>query len=317
MRPSVESWLLDPAQPAVRYRALTELLGRRDDAREVREARTDLYRTGWVADLLRERDGAGWWVAPESLYTPKYLSTNWRMLVLSDLGASREEPRVRDSCEFWMRKMALAGGGVGGNASGKGHHCVVGNMTRALIRLGYADDARIRRSLDWLVSTASPKGGWSCWGSGRNLDSWEGLSAFAVYPRARWSPEMEAVVAKGAEFFLERHLYRQGGRYAPWFRFHYPVHYYYDLLVGLDVLTRLGYGRDPRLGFALGRLRRKRRADGRWNLDALHPDVTGATARWFRDHPKHRPIPLALESPGAPSRMVTLTALNVLGRCGG
>lgn len=312
----MESWLLAPEQPAVRYRTLTELLGRSEGDPAVRQARADLYRTGWVADLLRERDAGGWWASPESLYTPKYLSTNWRMLLLSELGASREEPRVRDSCEFWMRRMALRGGGVGGNSNGKGHHCVVGNMTRALIRLGYADDRRIRKSLEWLVETASPKGGWSCWGSGRNLDSWEGLSAFAAYPRAKWSSEMEEVVGKAAEFYLERQLYRQGGRYAPWFRFHFPVHYYYDVLVGLDLLSRLGYGRDPRMRVGLTLLRRKRRSDGRWNLDAIHPDVTGAMVRWYREHPTHRPTPLAVEPAGAPSRIITLTALNVLARCG-
>jgi hypothetical protein len=32
------------------------------------------------------------------------------------------------------------------------------------------------------------------------------------------------------------------------------VNYYYDVLVGLDVLTALGYGDDPRLGFALAHL---------------------------------------------------------------
>lgn len=187
-------------------------------------------------------------------------------------------------------------------------------MTRALIRLGYGDDSRIRRSLDWLVETADPKGGWSCFGRGRNLDSWEGLSAFAAYPRGRWTGAMRETVERAAEFYLQRELHRQGGRYAPWYRFHFPVHYYYDVLVGLELLTALGYGSDPRLGFALGVLERKRRTDGRWNLDAQHPDVVGAMARWYERHPSHRPTPLPLEDAGKPSRLVTLTALNVLAR---
>ena len=216
-----------------------------------------------------------------------------------------------------MRRFALKGGGVGGNSKGTGHHCVVGNMTRALIRLGYGEDRRIRRSLEWLVRTANPKGGWSCWGIGRNLDSWEGLSAFAAYPRSKWSSPMEECVARAAEFFLERELYRQGDRYAPWYRFHYPVHYYYDVLVGLDLLTALGYREDPRLGFARALLDRKRRADGRWCLDAVHPDVEGAIAHWYRAHPARRPTPWALERPGRPSKMVTLVAERVRARLDG
>jgi hypothetical protein len=314
MRRSVQSWLLRPEQPAIRYRTLVELLGRPETDPEVREARKELYRVGWVADVLRERAPAGWWANPVNPYTPKYLSTNWRMLELSDLGASREEPRVRRSCELWMRQLRLEGGGVGGNSQGKGHHCVVGNMTRALIRFGYADDPRIRRSLEWLVETADPKGGWSCWGSGRNLDSWEGLSALAAYPEEKRSTAMQEAIERGAEFYLERQLHRQGGRYAPWYRLHYPVHYYYDLLVGLDLLTALGHGADPRLRFALSWLRKKRRSDGRWNLDTVHPDVTGSMARWYAAHPNQRPVPVALEAAGKPSRMITLTALKVLSR---
>ncbi len=70
-------------------------------------------------------------------------------------------------------------------------------------------------------------------------------------------------IERGAEFFLNRKLFREGVRiYPPWFRFQYPVHYYYDLLVGLEVLSSLGYGKDPRMKFALELLQKKKRADG-------------------------------------------------------
>lgn len=313
----VLNWLLEEEQPSVRYLALRDLLGRSESDPEVREAKRRIAETGWVSEILSERHPEGWWEDGRSLYVPKYRATNWRMLVLSDLGATREHPDVRVSCELWMERFALKGGGVGGNSKGTGHHCVVGNMTRALIRLGYGDDPRIRRSLDWLVRTADPKGGWSCWGVGRNLDSWEGLSAFTAYPRSKWTPRMRECVDRGAEFFLERELHRQGDRYAPWYRFHYPVHYYYDVLVGLDLLTALGHGQDPRLRFARQLLERKRRADGRWSLDAVHPDVEGGMARWYRDHPKDRPTPWALEKVGRPSRMVTLIAERIRARLDG
>ena len=125
---------------------------------------------------------------------------------------------------------------------------------------------------------------------------------------------MTECVALGAEFFLDRELHRQGDRYAPWFRFHWPVHYYYDLLVGLEVLTALGYGDDPRLDYALAHLRRKQRSDGRWNLDAVHPDGGPRAARWYSAHPGDRPTALAFESTGRPSKMITLRALTVLDR---
>jgi len=227
---------------------------------------------------------------------------------------------VRASCELWMSRSRLNGGGVGGNSKGSGHHCFTGNMARALIRFGYGEDLRVRKALDWLVRTAHPKGGWTCWSFGdgpspsRTLDSWEGLSAFAAYPRSKWTSKMTTCVEQAAEFYLERELHRQGARYPPWYRFHWPIHYYYDLLVGLDVLTALGYGNDPRLRFALAHLEKQRRPDGRWNLDAVHPDVGPKTQRWYREHPKDRPTPLTFETVGRPSKMITLRASTVLSR---
>jgi hypothetical protein len=310
----VLGWLLEEEQPAVRYLTLTRLMERSEKDREVRAARAEIPRRGWVADILASRQFGGWWVEPRSLYRPKYLSTNWMMLILSDLGLTRAHPEIRESAELWMRRFASRDGAFGLDGGGRGELCIVGNTARALIRFGYEDHPEVRGALEWLVEQANPKGGWACWGSGRNLDSWEGLSAFAAYPRGKWSSEMTEVVELGAEFFLQRELFRQGDRYAPWYRFHYPVHYYYDLLVGLEMLTSLGYSGDPRLRRALSHLRRKRRKDGRWNLDALHPDVEGGVAGWIRAHPDRAPVPFGLERVGLPSKMITLRALIVLAR---
>src|SRR5574340_1099336 len=219
-------WLLEPDQPSIRYLTLTQLLGKKDTASDVREAKARIPTTGWVAEILSRRDPAGWWVRPRGWLEPRFLGTNWNMLALSDLGASRETPEVRASSEFWMASAPLRGGGVGGFGKGKGHHCYTANMARALIRLGYGDDPRVRKTLEWLVRTAHPKGGWTCRFStdgpatSRTLDAWEGLSAFAAYPRSKWTPARKDCVERGAEFFLDRELNRQGERYDPWYRFH-------------------------------------------------------------------------------------------------
>jgi hypothetical protein len=322
-RGEVLDWLLEPDQPSVRYLALTQLLGKSETDSDVRDAKARIPTAGWAAEILARRDPAGWWVREKSLYHPKYVSTNWNLLALSDLGAKRSIPAVRESCELWMERSPLKGGGVGGfSKKGTGHHCYTGNMARALIRFGYGDDPRVRKALEWLVETAHPKGGWTCWSfsagpsPGRTLDSWEGLSAFAAYPRSKWTSAMRVCVEQAAEFYLDRELHRQGGRYDPWYRFHWPVHYYYDLLVGLDALTALGYGGDPRLRFALEHLQKKQRSDGRWNMDAVHPDVEGAVSRWYASHPNDRPTPLVFEKVGRPSKMLTLRALTVLSRVG-
>ncbi len=325
-RDKVLDWLLEPDQPSIRYLALTRLLGKKETDSDVRAAKARIPTTGWVAHTLARRDPGGWWVRPMGWLEPRFLGTNWNLLALSDLGASREIPEVRASSEFWMGSAPLKGGGVGGFGKGKGHHCYTANMALALIRMGYEDDPRVRKTLEYLVRTAHPKGGWTCRfgtdgpATSRTLDAWEGLSAFAAYPKPKWTRSMTECVEKGAEYYLERELHTQGAEYDPWYRFHWPVHYYYDVLVGLDVLTALGFGDDNRLGFALDLLQTKRRPEGRWDLDAVQPDWSRANAakvrKYFAAHPKQRPTPLVFETPGEPSKMITLRALAVLARVG-
>jgi hypothetical protein len=313
-------WLLEENQPSIRYLTLKQLLGKSESDPGVRDARSRIPSTGWVAEILSRRNEAGWWVRDRGWLEPRFTGTHWNMLALADLGASRDIPEVRASAEFWMNKSPLVGGGVGGFGKGKGHHCYTANMARGLIRLGYEDDPRVVRTLEWLVRTAHPKGGWTCRFGGdgpapsRSLDAWEGLGAFAAYPRAKWTRAMQTCVERGAEYFLEHELHIQGDRYEPWYRFHWPIQYYYDLLVGLDILTALGYGDDRRLEYGLTLLREKQRADGRWNLDANQLDPDAETAEWLEKHPKNRPVPLAFETPGRPSKMITLRALTVLSR---
>ena len=79
-------------------------------------------------------------------------------------------------------------------------------------------------------------------------------------------------------------------------------------------MTALGYGTDPRMRFALNLLREKRRPDGRWNLDSIHPDVEGGVGEWYAKHPKQAPTPFGLEKPGEPSKLITLKAMQVLNR---
>src|SRR2546425_3620564 len=278
---SALDWLLEEDQPSVRYLALTQLLERPLDDPEVVAARAMIPRKGWAAEILANQDLEGWWVSGESLYRPKYLSANWMLLILADLGLTRADPRIRRACDLWIERFLREDGGFAMEGSKKGHLCTTGNTTRALVQFGYADHPAVRSAFEWLVTNRDKNGGWSCFGSGRELGSWEGMSAFAVYPAAKWTEGMKRAVELGAEYYLGKELHRQGGEYPPWYRFHYPVHYYYDLLVGLDFITALGYGTDPRLRFALNLLREKRRPDGKWNLDALHPDAEGGVAEWY------------------------------------
>lgn len=306
-------WLLEESQPSIGYFVLTQLLDRSENDPAVQSTKRMMTEKGWAADILSQQQRGGWWVEEESLYRPKYISTNWMLLILSDLGLTKADPRIKKACELWIKRFAKKDGGFATEGMGKSHLCMVGNTARALVKFGYTEHPKVKSAFEWLVKNQANNGGWSCFGGSGLLDSWEGMSAFAAYPRQKWTRSIKRAVEKGAEFYLGREMHKQGARYGPWYRFHYPIHYYYDVLVGLDFMTALGYGDDKRLSYALSLLRQKRRPDGRWNLDAVHPDLEGSMAEWYK---KRMPTPFALEKPGEPSKMITLRAMQVMKRSG-
>jgi hypothetical protein len=104
-------WLLDEDQPSIRYLTLTTLLGRPEDDSEVESAKEMIAKKGWAADILAQQNPAGWWVSDESLYRPKYQSTNWMLLVLSDLGLTNANPKIEKACKLWIRQFARRDGG--------------------------------------------------------------------------------------------------------------------------------------------------------------------------------------------------------------
>jgi hypothetical protein len=317
---SAVNWLLEENQPAVKYLALIELLGRSEKDPEVKSAKKNITSVGWAKEILDKQLPSGCWYNEKSLFSPTFASTFWMLLILSDLGLTKEEPRIDKACQLWMERNATKDGGFSQSGKSGGHLCITGNAARALVKFGYEDHPKVRKAFEWIVENEAEKGGWSCWNfgkkrTGRTLDSWEPLSAFAVYPRQKWTRSMKLACERGAEFFLERELHKQGARWEQWYRFHYPVHYYYDLLVGLDFMTALGYSGDKRLGYAISLLKQKRRQDGRWNLEANRPEESAALAAFRKAHPITTDLtPFVLEQAGEPSKMITLTALKVLKR---
>ena len=312
--PSVRRWLLTGADPSVVYRVRRELLGQRESDPKVRAARRKIGRSGWAASILAQQMPGGGWAtrgtSGRELYWPKYFATNWQLIVLAELGVPGSDPRVRRALDLVRKRWGGRGNAFGGSGS---ETCITGNWVRYMVRFGRADDPYVASAVDWLVDQQKVDGGWHCFPSRQGtLDAWEAMNAFAALPPERRTARVRAAIGRGAEFFLDRGLLREGpGAYPPWERLHFPAYYYYDLLVGLDFLTALGYGDDRRLRAPLDRLEAMRRPDGRWNLDAHHPDVDGVGYQ-----PRAPFYPAVLELAGRPSRWITTSALVVLRRAG-
>jgi len=302
----VLAWLLDPAEPAVRAQALVDLLRRPEDDLDVREARAEAAARGSAARVLSGVVLSG--RDARALYRPKYVAPFHRLVALAEMGVPATDPAAGALLEACLD--AFLGD------PRENEVCLTGNLARAAWRMGRGSDPRVADAVRWLAATQLPDGGWHCWPDEDprgTLDAWEALGAFAAIPPAARSAEVRAAAARGVEFLLERRL-GMDDPYEPWRRLHAPRHYYYDVLVGLDLATALGDPTDPRLRPALAWLRAKRGADGRWHADRPHPDLGPGADYALR--PGEAVTPLVVEPEGEPSRWLTLAALRVLRRTG-
>jgi hypothetical protein len=305
---AVIEWLLEQNQPAVRHAAMTELMDRKPSDSEVREAYASIPTVGWGSDILKRQNPDGRWQSrPKgSLYGPKYTATNWMAIILSDLGMTQAHPKVRKTADLFFREWM-----PDPPAENIFHDevCIVGNTARMLTRFGYAEDVRVKKLFDRLVEDQKEDGGWHCFKSDTGtLDCWEALSAYAALPRQKRTKGINRSIERGVEFYLQKRLFDDGEKpYPPWFRFHYPNHYYYDILVGMDVITKLGYADDRRLRPALKILGGKMITGGVWTIERHHPDLAPGARYSLRKKPRR----YVLEREGRPSKWITLKALVV------
>ena len=301
------AWLMDPAEPSMRYLASRDLVEPRPNCRELERLSALVPTGGWVARILAQQREKTWWVTEKTCYRPKFRSTIWQLQVLADLGLSKSDERIANAVEFWFVLHYAKDGGYSPDVRGlRGHLCTTGNMVRSLIRLGYLNDERVQSAVQWLVDQQLRDGGWDCFGRPHGtLDAWEAMSAFAEIPEQQRTAEVKEAIRRGAQFFVSRGLLHEGKPAREWPKLHYPWHYFYDVLVGLDFMVRLGYGNDRRLHEALSLLISKRRSDSRWVLEGIHG--------MRRTNQRFAPVaPLRIETPHRPSKMITFLAMRVL-----
>lgn len=335
------TWLLEPDDPSVRYLALRHLLGRPEDDPEVQAIRAAIPNSLVVRRIFAQQAPEGHWGNPATPYQPKYKSTYWTLMLLGYLGLGREEARVAQAAEHLFRFQQPEGGFA--EVGEEGAHreymevaqrrrargqkppeepafvadlvhqmtlsCLTGNAVAALLRLGYGDDIRVARAVDWLVRIQNADGGWLCpyWKAHvRDTHScFYGticpLEAFAEIPAEKRPSAVQEAAARGAEFLLMHRLYKADHHdfraiKPGWLRLAFPWFYGYDVLRGLWVLARLGI-RDERMEDALAVLQEKRTPEGTWVLESTPYGRMQAN----------------LEKKGQPSKWLTLHALWTLG----
>lgn len=302
VRKSVHRWLL-AGDPAIRWQVMCDLLGA--PPAEVSREQTRVAEEGWGARLLAKQDASGRW--SRGIYTPKWTSTTYTVVLLHSLGLPPEHPQALAGCRLLLDKGAYKDGGF--NCWGSLKHsepCVTG-MVLAAASYFRLRDARLHRFAEYLLAQQMKDGGWNCrsyYGATHGsfhttILALEGLLEYERFePRAL--QRVRHAQAWGREFMLRHRLFRShrtGRIIKPDFTlFSYPPYWHYDVLRGLDYFRKVDAPRDERLSDAIELVGKRRKPDGRWVLQNRHRGKT-----YFE-----------MEQVGNPSRWNTLRALRVL-----
>lgn len=323
------SWLLetDQNQPAVRYFALRDILGRGEEEAEVKEARADIMSSGPVPAILANQEPEGYWCQPGPGYGPKYQGTVWQVIFLAQLGADGNDLKVKAGCEYILSNTVAKHGGFAIYGTPSSFiHCMAGNMGAALLDLGWYGDPRLQDALEWQAQSITGEGvapltskneveryyasnpgpGFAC-GSNDGLPcAWGAVKAMLALgriPPAARSQVLQSAIEQGMEFLLSHdpavadYPFGYGNRpSSSWFKFGYPIGYVTDVLQNLEALAALGQARNERLTGALAMVEEKQDAQGRWKLEYTYNGKT-----W-----------VDIETKGQPSKWVTLRAIRVL-----
>ncbi len=341
LKESLVGWLLEKANPSVRYFTLRDIIRKSEDDPQVRAAKRAIPESTVVKKILQKQNPEGYWEEPFNPYHPKYKSSYWQIMTLGQLGMDKTDKKVERACEYvfqfqleeggfssytperaskeheWLRtkgkKLPSRNKWISSMVFEHQYSCLTGNMTAALIRIGYANDLRIRKALEWLVKVQNKDGGWLCPYWKAHVRDTHGcfygticpLEAFSEVPRKNLTKGMEQAIEGGAEFLLMHHLFKADHHdykviNQSWLKLGFPWFYGYSILRGLDVLTKLGYVKDERLNDAIEILLRKRQNNGTWILESA---------------PIGR-MQTNIEAKGKPSKWITLIALRILKRLG-
>jgi hypothetical protein len=306
MMESALRWLLD-GDPAIRWQAVRDLKGGAE--RTVLREQRRVGAAGWGARLLALQDADGRWAS--GVYTPKWTSTTYTLLLLRACGLPAGHPPALRACRVLFDAGFWADGGINfyPKRAGRSETCI-SSMVLALAGWFRFDDPRVDRLAEHVVGLQMADGGWNCRatpGPGgathgsfhTTISALEGLLEYQRFrpEKARLTEEAQA---RGREFLLVHRLFRSHRTgavvKAAMTRLAFPPQWHYDILRGLDYFRASGAARDDRLSDALQLLEGKRTAGGLWLLENTYPGKT-----FF-----------AMEARGAPSRWNTLRALRVL-----
>jgi hypothetical protein len=279
---NIVDWLLESSNPSIRYRTLMELLDRPIDDAEAIETKAKI--PDWkvvknILDLIHE-DGDWPWTAS---YDSPELGFNY----LGEVGIDKSNTRVAKAVDVFLSRQNENGQFPNIYFKTKyddirfsDESCYLSMMLRGFVRMGFGDNPRIKKAIEFVLSEARWDGGYLCTRSyvksGTKTKSCirgskSVLMLFAELPELWDTPQCQNLLT----YFLERKVFYRRNNFAEFVkgepRLIYPFYWEFDLLGVLLALSKMGYGNHPEVADAWKFLDDKMNEDGTFNLDWTMP----------------------------------------------
>lgn len=320
---STIEWLLSEENPSVRYFTMTKLLEKEDADNEVAKAKSNIMQMGIVPQIIAQQKENSYWGSPSRFYHAKYTGTVWQLMILAEHGADSSDIRIQNACNFILKySQDYESYGFAhnkSNKSGGGRHsevipCLTGNMLWSLIKLGFIEDERVLKGIEWIIKyqrtddgNTFPPNEWPydkyeiCWGKHScHMGVVKSLKALSAIPEAKRTITINEKINALVEYLLIHHIYKKSHELKSvskpgWLKFGFPLMYQTDILEILEILTDLKV-RDARMNDAIDILRSKQNKEKRWNLENSY------NGKMLVD----------IEEKGKSSRWITYKALKIL-----
>jgi hypothetical protein len=299
----ISNWLLEEANPSVRYFTLTELLDKQEKEIDVKEAKKTIMLNDPVKKILSKQNPDGSFLTqkmaqksqaldPKNGYQPKYKGTIWQTIFLVQLGADPKDPRIKKLCEYILNTNyypEIEVIGVNFMHSERGittFPCYAGNMVWALSKLGFYKDYRVKNTIKWLLKYQRFDDG-----DFKTPDTWpyrgrkdrcfgkhtcyvgctQALQAMTVIPKKDRNKEVNDFIEKAIDFVLLHKLYKKSRGKERLIKKEYeflmfPAYYYDDVLEILNSLIFFKV-RDKSMDSAIKFVLDKRQPSGKWLLE--------------------------------------------------
>jgi hypothetical protein len=295
-------WLLE-GDVSLQYQVYRDLSGV-----ERKDLQDRITTDGWGKQFLSKRKSTGHWGM--RFYQPKWISSHYTLLDLRNLNLNPDNQIAKETIEMTLRTSIAEDGGIQLGPSTLVHSDVCVNA----MFLNYAsyfrtDETKLCSIVDSILAEKMPDGGFNCrtTRSGARHSSLhttisvlEGITEFQNAGYAYRNNDLQKARKSSEEFILLHQLFlsdRTGEIIRKEFlNIPYPCRWKYNILRALDYFQYSGKKWDSRMKPAVNEILKKRKKDGRWNVEAAHPGQ----------------VHFVMEKAGKPSRWNTLRALRVL-----